>query len=371
AGERGKLCIYHVKRRNVKKYFMNHKKTRPTIKHVAELSGVSVASVSRVMTGSAPVDASVEERVREAAQALKFDLARRRPRTMALLLGNRAILHDYHSHILTGAEAYCSTHDYTMLFLPLRYEAEAPWNKLAVPKALQRHDLVSGFILAGTNYPNLLRWITERRIPYAVLGDNMVGEWDAKACDVVWSDDVQGAFEMTQYLQSLGHRDIWYVGSRRLPWFQRRFTGYAKAMTEARLEPRASEFDVTAVDEMGYLGTKAILGSNHPVTAIFAAGDLVAEGVYRALRDRGVRVPDEFSVAGFNDIEAPVMHPPLTTVRQFPEQVGRHLAEMVVNRIRRPDLPPQQATIPTQLIKRESCRGLSVPRVIRKFSQKP
>ncbi len=352
----------------VKKYFMNSKKQRPTIKNVAERAGVSVASVSRVMTGSAPVDLSVEERVRKAAETLGFDLARRRPRTMALLLGNREILHEYHSHVLSGAEAYCSAHDYMMLFLPLRYEPEVPWNKQVLPKALQRHDLVSGFILAGTNYPNLLRWIAERRSPYAVLGDNVVGEWNANACDVVWSDDVQGAFEMTQYLQALGHRDIWYVGNRRLPWFQRRFIGYAKAMAEARLEPRASEFDVSAVDEMGYLGTKAILGANQPVTAIFAAGDLVAEGVYRALRDRGVRVPDELSVAGFNDIEAPVMHPPLTTVRQFPEQVGRHLAQMVINRIERPDLVPQQALIPTQLIKRESCRALQEARIARIFS---
>lgn len=337
---------------------MKEQKRRPTVKDVAQRAGVSVASVSRVATGSAPVDAAVEERVRKAAGALGFDLSRGRPRTIALLLGNREILHDYHSHVLSGAEAYCSAHDYTMLFLPLRYDAETPWNKLAVPKALQRRDLVSGFILVGTNSPNLLRWIAERRVPYAVLGDNMAGEWSPHECDVVWSDDIQGAFEMTQYLQSLGHRHIWYAGSRRLPWFRRRFEGYTKAMEQANLEPRVSEFDVSAVDEMGYLGTKAILGANQPVTAIFAAGDLVAEGVYRALRDRGVRVPDEVSVAGFNDIEASVMHPPLTTVRQFPEQVGQRLAEMVVNRIQTPGLSPQQFTVPTQLIKRQSCQAL-------------
>jgi DNA-binding LacI/PurR family transcriptional regulator len=331
-------------------------KTRPTLKEIAQAAGVSVSTASRIANGSAAVDPQVAERVREAARTLGFDLARKRPRTMALLLGNREILHGYHSHVLSGAEAYCSAHDYSMLFLSLRYESEVPWNKLALPRVLQRHDLVGGFILAGTNFPNLLQLLSEKRIPFAVLGDNVVGDWNARDCDVVWSDDVQGAFEMTRYLQALRHTDIWFVGSRKLPWFQRRFNGYASAMAEAGLETHISEFDASAVDEMGYLGTKAILGGNQTVTAIFAAGDLVAEGVYRALRDRGVSVPDEISVVGFNDIEAAVMHPPLTTVRQFPEQVGRRLAEMIVNRVNCPDLPPQQATIPTQLIKRESCR---------------
>jgi DNA-binding LacI/PurR family transcriptional regulator len=68
-------------------------------------------------------------------------------------------------------------------------------------------------------------------------------------------------------------------------------------------------------------------------------------------------VPDDISVVGFNDIEAAVMHPPLTTVRQFPEQVGHRLARMILNRLASPDLAPQDVVIPTQLIKRESCRS--------------
>jgi DNA-binding LacI/PurR family transcriptional regulator len=332
-------------------------KKAPTLKDVARVAKVSASTVSRVATRSALVDANIEQRVRKAAHDIGFDLTRKRPRVIALLLGNREILHPYHSHVLSGAESYCAAHDYNILFLTFRYDLAASAEDLNLPRALHRHDLVCGFILAGTNSPHLLELLAGKRLPFAVLGDNVVGEWDSQNCDVVWSDDVRGAFEMTRYVQSLGHRDIWFVGSRRLPWFNRRFQGYAEAMTSAGMEVRSSEFHLSAVDEVGYLATKEILGSGKPVSAIFAAGDLAAEGVYRALRDRGLRVPDDISVVGFNDIEAAVMHPPLTTVRQFPEQVGHRLARMILNRLASPDLAPQDVVIPTQLIKRESCRS--------------
>ena len=274
-----------------------------------------------------------------------------------MVLGNREILHPYHSYVLSGAEAFCAAHDYNVLFLSYRYDLNASVEKLEVPRALQRRDLACGLILAGTNAANLLKLVAGRRINFAVLGDNVLGEWDPQSYDVVWSDDIRGASEMTRYLQSLGHRDIWFVGSRKLPWFDRRYRGYAETMKADGLEPRISEFHAETPNEAGYLATKAILSGGQPVTAIFAGGDLAAEGVYRALRDRGLRIPEDISVAGFNDIEAAVMHPPLTSVRQFPEQAGRRLAEMILTRMSSPETAPQQAVIPTQLIKRESCRS--------------
>jgi len=88
-----------------------------------------------------------------------------------------------------------------------------------------------------------------------------------------------------------------------------------------------------------------------------AGGDPTAQGVYKALLDCGLRIPEDMSVAGFDDIEAMLLQPPLTTVQAFPEQVGKRLAQMLLQRLSRPDLPPQQSVIPTQLVKRESCRA--------------
>ena len=132
---------------------MAKKKTKPRLSDVARAAGVSLATVSRVATGTTFVAPAIQERVRGAAARLDVDLSRKRSRVIALLLSNRQILHPYHSQILTGAEAYCAANDYSVLFLSFRYEAETPWREVQLPKPLQRHDLVSGFIVAGTNSP--------------------------------------------------------------------------------------------------------------------------------------------------------------------------------------------------------------------------
>ncbi|MGH9377339.1 MAG: LacI family DNA-binding transcriptional regulator, partial [Terriglobia bacterium] len=113
-------------------------------------------------------------------------------------------------------------------------------------------------------------------------------------------------------------------------------------------------------EDLGYLATKTIFSKGEPVTAIFAGEDSAARGAYKALRDRGIRIPEDISVAGFNDTsEASALSPPLTSAHVFTDQLGRQMAELVMNRIARPDLPPQVLTLPTRLVKRESCCALS------------
>lgn len=336
---------------------------RHTIKDVAKIAGVSIATVSRVATGSSRVSEEVLQRVKAAANKLGVDLNRRgRGKVLAFILSNRPMLHPFHSHILVGAEAQCSQTEWSMLFLTLSYSTTARWRDLHIPRILERRDLVSGFIVAGTTSQNLLDLLDHERLPFAVLGNNVLGDWRPEKHDVLWFDDIQGAVELTRYLLSLGHRDIWFVGNTRLPWFARRFKGYRQAMEEAGLEPRSSEVDTDLDQELGYLATKSLLAKNAPVSAIFAGGDSNADGVCRALRDCALRIPEDISVVGFNDIEAAMLHPPLTTIHVFTDQIGKRLAQMVLNRIECPQMEPQHVTIPTQLVKRESCRAARAAR---------
>jgi DNA-binding LacI/PurR family transcriptional regulator len=103
---------------------------------------------------------------------------------------------------------------------------------------------------------------------------------------------------------------------------------------------------------------RSILTQRQPVSAVFAGSDQIARGVYEALRQAGLSIPDDISVAGFNDSEAALMDPTLTSVREFPEELGKHLAEFVLRRIQKPDRDPQQLTIPTRVIVRQSTRPL-------------
>ncbi|MFB3920886.1 MAG: LacI family DNA-binding transcriptional regulator [Terriglobia bacterium] len=332
---------------------------KQTFQQVADLAKVSLATVSRVANGSARVSPPILQRVREAAAKLGVDLYRQgKANVIAFLLCNRDLLHPFHSRVLVAAEAYCAAHNYNMLFLSFRYPPNIPWREVYAPPILQRRDVVRAVIVAGVNSQNFIDVLHHKGIPFAILGNNLIGSWHPEKCDVVWFDDIQGGYEATRFLQSLGHHDIWFVGNSRLPWFARRFDGYRMRMEEAGLTPQQAGIDSGDEQEVGYLATKSILVQKKPVTAIFTGSDPAADGTYRALRDFGLRAPEDISVVGYNDIEAPMLHPALTTVRVFPEQIGQRLAEAVLNRLTDPDLPPQQFTIPTQLVKRDSCRDI-------------
>jgi DNA-binding LacI/PurR family transcriptional regulator len=329
-----------------------------TVHDVARSAGVSASTVSRVARGAARVSPEVQRRVREAAQGLGFDrIAGSTARIVTFLLSNREMMHYFHSRVLVGAQEYLAAHDYDVLHFSFRYQPGVSWKSLKLPDVLLRRDLVGGFILAGANTKNLLELLTQKEIPFVLFGNNVLGDWPQESSDVVWSDDIQGSYDLTRHLQAQGHRDIWYIGNCNLSWYARCYEGYSRAMTEAGLPPRLSGFDTDKEEDLGYLATKSILNRREPVTAIFAAADVAAQGVYRALRDCGLSIPADVSVAGYNDIEADRFHPPLTSVRVFSEQIGKSLAELLLNRITQPSLPPQRCSIPTQVIRRDSCQA--------------
>jgi DNA-binding LacI/PurR family transcriptional regulator len=118
--------------------------------------------------------------------------------------------------------------------------------------------------------------------------------------------------------------------------------------------PIESEDDV----EIGYLGTKLLIARGEPITAIVAGNDTTAHGVYKALRDIGLKIPDDISVTGCDDTVGEWLYPGLTTIREFPEQLGKQMIEMMLTRIAQPGLKPQRVTVPTGFMKRDSCRAV-------------
>ncbi len=329
------------------------------LREIAELAQVSVASVSRVLNGNSRVDPTIRKVVLNAATKLDVDLSQRnKAKALAFLLSNRVMLHPFHSRVLSGAEAYCAAHGWDIVFLSFNYSPNSPSEELHLPKVVQRRDVIRAVILAGTNSTNLTDLLDHKGIPYVALGNNILGQSEGSRNDLIFSDDMQGGQDMTKYLISLGHRDIWFVGNVRLPWFARCFEGYSRAMEDENLEVRYSSTDSEDDTEVGYLGTKSLLARGEPVTAIFAGNDSTAHGVYRALRDSGLKIPDDVSVVGCDDTIGAWLYPGLTTLREFPEQLGKQMVELVLNRIARPGLEPQRITIPTELIKRESCRQI-------------
>ncbi|MGB7548473.1 MAG: LacI family DNA-binding transcriptional regulator [Terracidiphilus sp.] len=329
------------------------------LREIAQAAQVSIATVSRVLNGNNRVDPAIQKTVINAATKLNVDLSQRnKAKALAFVLSNRAMLHAFHSRVLQGAETYCTAHGWDIVFLSFNYSPNAQWNELHLPKVVQRRDVVRAVILAGTNSGNLLELLNSKGIPYVVLGNNVIGDVQHLENDVIFTDDTQGSQDITRYLVGLGHRHICFVGNIRLPWFARCFAGYRRAMDESGLVSVHSSIDSEDDAEIGYLGTKSLLARGEPVTAILAGNDATAHGVYKALRDRGLEVPDDISVAGCDDTVGELLYPRLTTIREFPEQLGRQMVEMILNRIANPNQEPQCITIPTELIKRDSCRPI-------------
>jgi DNA-binding LacI/PurR family transcriptional regulator len=338
------------------------KRDKIGLREIAELARVSVATVSRVLNGNTRVDPALQKTVLDAAAKLNIDVSsRNKTKALAFVLSNRVMLHAFHSRVLIGAETYCAAMGWDMVFLSYNYPPNVSPRELRTPQILQRHDAVRAVILAGTNSMNMLEFLDSKNITFAVLGNNVMDAAnDLKGHDVVFADDIQGAYDMTHYLIALGHRHIGFVGNLRLPWFARCFAGYKRAMDEAGLTQFLNSTDSEDDVESGYLGAKSLLARHKSITAILAGDDPTAHGVYKALRDSGLRIPEDISVCGCNDTVGSWGHPPLTTIREFPEQLGKQLAEVVLNRIGSPSLEPQRVIVPTELVKRDSCRPILV-----------
>jgi DNA-binding LacI/PurR family transcriptional regulator len=328
----------------------------------AEIAGLvkaNLAAVSRTAQGHDKVARSAQDSVLATARDLGIDLTpRAKTRTITFILGNRDTVNEFQSKILLGAEGYCTGQDWALHFVSFRSDLNAPLGNVSLPEILTSSNRPSGVILSGTHSANILAALCEEEIPFSLVGNNIVGDWQPEQYDCVFTDDVRGSADITRYLIAQGHRNIWYIGNQRLPWFARCARGYRQAMKEADLEARFSEIG-SEDRELGYLAVKALLASGERPTALFVGTDQAASGVYQALQESGIRIPDDISVAGFNDTIGEVLHPGLTTVREFPKELGVHLAEFTLRRIQEPDLPPQQLVMPTELIRRESVRQIA------------
>jgi DNA-binding LacI/PurR family transcriptional regulator len=313
------------------------------------------------VSGRADVNPDTRSRILQAAKRLGFDLeADKKARIMAFILGNRGVLHPFHSSVLMGSEDYCAEHDYGLLFLSLKYSISTRNGELELPEILRNRKVVSGVIVAGTNSHELLDILTQYRMPWIALGNNIIGGPRKINENSIYFDDDGGSYDLTRYLQSMGHKHIGFIGNLRFPWYERRFQGYRRAMDEAGLKVMSNALNPRETGEMGYLATKLMLQQDPRLTAAVAGDDSIARGVYKAARDSGLSIPRDISVAGFNDsLEASILDPPLTSVRVFTDELGRQLAESLHKRIVQPDKTGDMIILPTELVRRESCAPVS------------
>jgi DNA-binding LacI/PurR family transcriptional regulator len=337
----------------------------PTSRDIAEIAGVSQATVSRALRNSPLVREETRERIQRIARELNYFVNRnaaglrtQQSNTIALLMFDET----------EGESAQINPFFLSMLGYITRSAAGLGYDVLISMQQLsndwhieyQASRRADGLILLGygdyMKYRAKLDALAEantRFIIYGVLVDEQPGY--SLGCD-----NLVGGLKATKHLLELGRKRIVILGdtSERHPEFQLRRDGYRQALEEAGLSELPElvvQAEITEND--GYRATAELLDQGVAFDAVFAVADSMAIGAIQALQDAGLAVPGDVSVVGFDDLpRAAYVSPPLTTIRQNLRQAGEGLVNGIVNLIRGDEFESLQTE--PELIIRESCGAL-------------
>jgi len=342
---------------------MRKTKGKPTSLDIAYLAGVSQPTVSRALRGDPVVNAATRRRILDIARQLNYRLDKNASslrlhtaRTLALLFfedptADDSRINPFFHAMLGSITRACAVHGYDLLvsFQQLSTDWHADY---------EDSHKADGLILLG--YGDYLQSSPHLQ-QLAEQGTHFV-RWGAALPDQpgisIGSDNFQGGFEVTAHLLSQGCCTIAFLGhaDAHYPEFFERWRGYVAALTNAgiAINPALQE-DAITTEHAGYAAASALIARNVPFDAICAASDLIAIGAIRALREHGLRIPQQIAVTGFDDIPlAATIAPALTTVQQDTRQAGALLVESLIALIAGQTV--ENRTIPARLILRDSSR---------------
>jgi len=333
-----------------------------TVKDVAAKAGVSISTVSRVLGGTYPVARSTRARVQRAMRELDFvvnaharALAGTRTQTVALMLDD--VTGPFHAAVAKGVEHQASVEGRLCLLCTTHGDPE---RELAVIELMREQQadaviVVGGALEEASHRERMTRFAhaLDRSGSRLVLcGRPPLGP-DVPAT-VVEYDNQSGAYAITSHLLSAGHRRIALVGVvENLTTTTQRLQGFTEAHRAHGLEPDPDlvvhgQFTRTS----GYEMTKKLIAAGARFTGIVAATDIVATGVLHALREANLRVPEDVSVVGYDDIpQAFDLVPALTTVHVPHEELGKTAVRLAVHRDTE---PTQHVTLGTHVVVRQS-----------------
>lgn len=326
---------------------------RPTIRDVARQAGVSHQTVSRVINGSedvlpetrALVEAAIEE-LGYRPSAIARSMARGLTHTLAIISPN---LTDYtFASVIEGAEVEARQHNYFVL----SSSASDPQAFHGLVDELVGHRRVDGLIVINP-YADERYEFLPKDFPVVFVGAR---SHDENVCSISL-DDEKVAYEATQHLISLGHKRIALVtGPMEEDCSQDRLEGYRHALNEAGIP-----FDQGLVFEGDWSASSGsdaladfVKKGNLP-TAVFAQNDRMAMGVMRAARDANLKVPDQLSVIGVDDMPlSSYFDPPLTTMRQDMPLIGQEAIRKLIDIIQNKTVEQTVLKLPAQLVIRHS-----------------
>lgn len=346
---------------------ISSKKRQATLSEIAETVGVTPMTVSRVVNRSGYVSDETRAKVLQAVKELNYrrnglarNLRRQRTETVGLVLGD--ISNPYSTELARAVRETLLSRGFNLFICISEHSAK---EDIVAFESLANHS-VDGIIVAtrsnegGDKY---LRGIADSNVPVVVIGRDFQHE----EVDYVSPDNLKGGFEATQHLIDLGHERIGFIGANLKGGSSlKRLQGYLKALEQHNIKiderlvtgrnENVSEIPGYSTEEIGFEGMKRLLSLPNPPTAIFARNDFTAIGAMSAVKEAGLRIPEDIAIVGFDDISLAVRTTPsLTTVRQPMRLEGQLAAEMLLERIESEERKPRRERILNcELIVRES-----------------
>ncbi len=328
------------------------------LEQIAELSGVSRSTVSRVINNDPNVSDQTREKVMQVVRRVNYvpnaaarGLAAGRTHVIGLVIpmGVSTLFTDpYFPLLIQGVSAACNAREYSVML----WLAEPEYERRQI-RQIMYSGLIDGVIIASmlTN-DSLVQALIDGDLPFMLVGRHPT---DPRV-NYVDADNVNGARDGVRHLLRLGRTRIGLInGPQNMIAGVDRLAGYTLALRERGLIVQPELITDGGFSEAGgYLAMQQLLPRQPD--AIFAASDAMAMGALRALREAGLRVPEDVALIGFDDLPfAARAEPPLTTVRQPTHRMGAMTVETLIELIEQPPSSPYHLILPTELVVRASC----------------
>ncbi len=336
---------------------MDNPRKSVTLKDIAAEAGISPTAVSKVLNSKGGISRETEERVRAIAERMGYtsnfvakSLRTNSTRTLGVVISDST--HAFFGSVIKGAEEEAAKRGYSIILVNTNRSRET--EKKAIRTLMQKR--VDGLLLASSmlTQPQDAEYLDALGVPYVYL----IRRSEKPDAPFVGNDNVLGAFNMVDYLLKTGSKRIHFLNmTKDSTSSAERLKGYMRALeTHGVPWDPALVYNMRPDIESGYTMMRSLLDAGEAVTAVFCGCDTIAVGAMEALFEKGIAVPGEVRVCGYDDIEfAAYLRRPLTTVRQPKEVIGVKGVELLLSRVEEgADALPPVVILKSELVVRQS-----------------
>lgn len=340
-----------------------NKQSEPTIHDIARELKISASTVSRALNDNPRISLKTKEKIKAVADSLGY-----RPNTLASNLRNKKsntigivvplINRHFFSSVISGAEDVAFKAGYNVVISQSNDLADKEI-KIVQSMFSNRVDGLIISIAMQTNTYEHLKIFKKKNIPL-VFFDRVIPEIET---DKIVVDDFAGGFRVTQHLIDQGYKRIAHLaGTQNLMTYFDRKNGYIEALRKKGIPYDESLVIVNSLtSEEGVTAVQQLMKLPSPPDAIFCGNDTTALSVMIYLRDKGVRIPQDFGIVGFsNEPFSKVVSPSISTIAQPGFKMGQKASELIIREIETKERDPQTIILPTELIIRESSSKKSI-----------